>query len=363
MKQDFLIQALGNIQKLPQYPLASWDQLIRQARNADLLGRLAVLAKEADVLSAIPAQPRAHLTSALVLVEAQSNAVMREIAYVHQALQGAGIELTILKGAAYLLAGLPASKGRLFSDMDILVPREQLANVEATLMLSGWANTHHDPYDQRYYREWMHELPPMMHIKRMTVIDVHHAIVPITADLKPSAEKLLTAAQPVPGWPGIKILAPVDMVLHSATHLFYNEEFSHGLRDMSDLDLLLRHFSQQPEFWNGLVDRAEELGLQRPLYYCLHYCIQLFATPIPDATMAQVKTAAPTGYIARLMDDLWLSVLNSLHPTAEATGLYTDLAQQALYIRAHWHKMPLGLLVYHIIMKSLRPKAKTAEQT
>ena len=57
-------------------------------------------------------------------------------------------------------------------------------------MLGGWATTHHDPYDQRYYRRWMHELPPMLHIRRMTLLDVHHAIVPATADLKPSSEAL-----------------------------------------------------------------------------------------------------------------------------------------------------------------------------
>ncbi|HTJ96376.1 MAG TPA: nucleotidyltransferase family protein, partial [Rhodocyclaceae bacterium] len=307
--------------------------------------------------------PRAHLISALVVAEAQAGAVLREIEYVHQALHGAGLELTLLKGAAYLLAGLPASKGRLFSDMDILTPHEQLPHVEATLMLSGWANTHHDPYDQRYYREWMHELPPMLHIKRMTVIDVHHAIVPTTADLKPSSAKLLAAAQPVAGWPGVKVLAPVDMVLHSATHLFYNEEFSHGLRDMSDLDLLLRHFSQQNDFWNALLTRADELGLGRPLYYCLHYCTQLFATPIPVAIMQSAKNAAPSGYLARLMDDLWLHVLNSLHPSAETSGMHANIAQQILYIRAHWHKMPFGLLAYHLLMKSLRPKSKTEEQS
>jgi hypothetical protein len=33
------------------------------------------------------------------------------------------------------------------------------------------------------------------------------------------------------------------MVLHSATHLFYDGELNHGLRDLVDLDDLLRHFS------------------------------------------------------------------------------------------------------------------------
>ena len=50
---------------------------------------------------------------------------------------------------------------------------------EAALMLDGWASGHRSAYDQRYYRTWMHELPPMQHIQRGTVLDVHHAIAPL----------------------------------------------------------------------------------------------------------------------------------------------------------------------------------------
>lgn len=352
IKQDLLRQALTSIESLPRQSLQHWDLLIRQARSADLLARLAVLIKQAGLLNSIPQQPRAHLESALVLAEAQAVAVRREVEHVRQALNMLGIEPILLKGGAYLIAELPAAQGRLFSDLDILVPHSRLAEVEATLMLNGWATTHHDPYDQRYYRQWMHELPPMLHIRRMTVLDVHHAIVPATADLKPSSNALLDKAQTAV--PGVRVLAPVDMVLHSATHLFYNEEFSHGLRDMSDLDLLLRHFSQQPDFWNELLDRARELGLTRPLHYCLSYCTRLFATPVP----ADIATAASRldthGYTRRIMDRLWLQVLGSLHPSARGTG--AAIAGQLLYLRAHWHRMPPWLLLYHLCMKSLRPR-------
>src|SRR5690606_2651387 len=134
----------------------------------------------------------------------------------------------------------------------------------AALMLRGWATTHHNAYDQRYYREWMHELPPMQHVTRQSVLDVHHAILPITARLRSDPAKLLQAAQPVARDPVLKVLAPTDMVLHSATHLFLNEEFSNGLRDLADLDVLLRHFSVDPGFWQKLTMRAGELGLGRP---------------------------------------------------------------------------------------------------
>lgn len=350
MRQDLLRHALNDIDRAVHLPLRDWDLLLRQARSADLLARLATLIERAGKLADVAPQPRAHLESALVLAEAQGTAVRREVEHVRLAVNSLGIDLVLLKGGAYLMAGLPASQGRLFSDLDILVPQDRLAEVEATLMLNGWATTHHDPYDQRYYRRWMHELPPMLHIRRMTVLDVHHAIVPATASLKPSSAALLAAARPLPDQLGLRVLAPADMVLHSATHLFYNEEFSHGLRDMSDLDLLLRHFMQEGDFWPGLISRAHELGLNRPLYYCLRYCKRLFATPIPESLLAEAGTHGTT---ARLMDKLWLRVLGSLHPSARDIG--SAAAGQLLYLRAHWHRMPPWLLAYHLCMKSLRP--------
>lgn len=353
MKQDLLQHTLKDISSAAQLSLPDWDLLIRQARSADLLARLAVLLQKADLLDAVPSQPRAHFESALALAEAQNYAVRCEIEHVQQAVNFLGLDLVLLKGGAYLIADLPAAQGRLFSDLDILVPHARLNEVEATLMLNGWATTHHDSYDQRYYRRWMHELPPMLHIRRMTVLDVHHAIVPATANLKPSSAALLAAAQPLPGHPGLRVLAPSDMVLHSATHLFYNEEFSHGLRDMSDLDLLLRHFMQADDFWIALLARARELGLVRPLHYCLRYCAQLFATPIPMAVLAEVEGLSKT---SALMDKLWLKVLGSLHPTARDVG--SGIAAQLLYLRAHWHRMPPWLLIYHLISKSLRPRPK-----
>jgi hypothetical protein len=139
-------------------------------------------------------------------------------------------------------AGLPAAAGRLFSDIDILVPKARLDEVESQLMAHGWVSTHHDAYDQRYYREWMHELPPMQHLRRATVIDVHHAILPQTAAVRPDPARLRAGARAIPGAPGLYVLAPCDMVLHSATHLFSEGEYDHGLRDLFDLHRLLCHF-------------------------------------------------------------------------------------------------------------------------
>ena len=42
------------------------------------------------------------------------------------------------------------------------------------------------------------------------------------------------------------VLSKPDMVLHSATHLFRNGDFSIGLRDLCDFDWLVREFGVAP---------------------------------------------------------------------------------------------------------------------
>lgn len=331
--------------------LAEWDLLMRQARAARLPARLAMLVQDHALTDCVPAQAAIHLEGALVLAARHRVAVEWEIRQIGIALKSAGLPLILLKGAAYVAADLPPARGRSFADIDILVPKARIAEAEAALMLHGWGGTHHDDYDQRYYREWMHELPPMQHGKRMTVVDAHHAILPETAASKPDSAKLLAAAIDVPGRPGIQTLQAVDMVIHSACHLFHEEELDKGLRDLTDLDALLRHFSDQPDFWPRLAARARELDLDRSLFYALRYTQRLLHTPVPDSAMRAMRTAGPGPLLRLTMDALYGRALLPLHPSCR--DWLGDAARRALFVRAHWLRMPPGLLVRHLAHKAV----------
>ena len=337
-----------------------WSLLSRQARRSDLLARVARMTEQVGALPALSEQVSAHLDDILMLAKAQAAEVRREVEFLVQALAPLGIPVTLMKGAAYLLSGRTAAMGRLFSDIDIMVPKARIAEVEATLMLHGWAGSHHTPYDQRYYRQWMHEIPPMQHIHRWTTLDVHHAILPETARLKPNSGLILAGATPIADDPRVQVLAPQDMVLHSMTHLFHNEELSHGLRDLSDLDLLLREFGSDPAFWPGLVERARQLDLTRPLFYGLRYTQQFLATPVPAQTTAAMAQFAPRQPLGRVMDLLWSRGLASQHETAAPSNM--ALALFALYVRAHWLRMPPVLLTRHLATKAfLAPRDKPSK--
>jgi len=132
-----------------------WDLLLRQAASADVLATLGLLLQDGGLFDAVPAAPRAHLEWACTAGVSHARGARHEVDMIAAALQELSVPLILLKGGAYAMAGLDAGRGRLFSDIDILVPKERLHEVEAALMLHGWASTQHDEYDQRYYREWM----------------------------------------------------------------------------------------------------------------------------------------------------------------------------------------------------------------
>ena len=330
---------------------AQWDLLVRQARRANLLARLGSTLQAEGLMDAVPQAPRQHLFAADVIARRQAVSVRWEVRCIQQALAGSGVPLVLLKGAAYAMAQLPAAQGRLFSDIDILVPRARLPAVESSLMLAGWQASDHDDYDQHYYREWMHEIPPLRHVRRDTTIDVHHNILPTTARVRVDAQALLDASIAVAGHEGLRVLQPVDMLLHSATHLFHEGEFANGLRDLFDIDTLLRDFSRDPRFWDELIPRAAALGLGRSLYYALRTSTGILGTPVPPEVLAAAAAWRPARPVAALMDWCYRHALQPAHPSTE-TGK-VERARMALFLRSHWIKMPFHLMAYHLTRKAL----------
>ena len=337
-----------------------WHLLLRQAASANLTARLYYLLETHDLLALAPAPARRQLDWARAVAQRHSQAVAWEIRQIGRALAGLGVPLILLKGAAYAAAGLPVARGRLFSDIDILLPKDSLADAEAALMLHGWASSTLDTYDQRYYRDWMHELPPMQHVQRGAALDVHHAILPPTAPVHPDPARLRAAAVPAVEGAAALVLAPADLVLHSATHLFFDGEFDHGLRDLVDLDGLLRHAADSDGFWPALTARALQLELGRPLFYALRYTAALLHTPVPASALEALAPARPNGALLTLMDGLFMRALQPDHSSCD--DRFSAAARFLLYIRGNWLRMPPLLLARHLFHKAFLTPKKDVEQ-
>ena len=346
-----LLAVLRDPAQIAKLDLKDWDLLLRQAGSAGLLSRIALQVEAIGIGDTIPAVVRPHLTAARTLAGKQRQAVRWEARRVAQAIANIKGPVLLLKGAAYAIADLPPAAGRLFGDIDILVPHAQLGQAEGALMLAGWHTQKQDDYDQRYYRRWMHELPPMTHLRRGTVLDVHHNLLPETARIRTHAGPILDAAKALTDPAGLSIPSDTDLVLHSACHLFHEGEWGHGLRDLVDLDAMLRAFSAEPGFWPLLLTRAQILNLGRPLYYALDTCQRWLETPIPVGVIGECPSKPPT-WQRPLMRKLFDAGLASAHISCQ--GHFAKLANFILFVRGHYLRMPWHLLLPHLLHQALR---------
>lgn len=359
---NLLAECLLSDNKSLELSNRDWENLLGQARQARLIARLAMHLKNSGSLHRIPEGPRHHLEGALKLANRQQHEVRWEVDRIRRALVNQAGPVILLKGAAYLMADLPSARGRLFADIDVMVPHAQIVSVEAALMGAGWICEELDEYNQRYYREWMHEIPPLRHVARNTYIDLHHTITPPTSRFNVDGQVLLECAIPLENYTGLFVLSPTDMVLHSAAHLFQEGEFGHGLRDLLDLNDLFKHYSVREDFWDKLFVRAEELGLGIPLFHALFHSEKILGLRVPDRLISRYRSLGPNRFSRIWMAWMLGHALRPEHPSCDHP--LTGIARWMLYVRSHLLRMPLRLVIPHLIRKTWMrsfPKAVRVE--
>lgn len=349
-KSSIIIEALCFPERTRNFSIADWELCVRQARASQLLVRLAVTLRDHRLDLYVPQAVQNHLVAATTHATHLRKAVRNEVGYLAEALQATQTPLVLLKGAAYELAGLKPSRCRMFNDIDLLVPKSRIADVELGLLIHGWASVHQSAYDDQYYRTWMHEIPPLMHLERHSVVDVHHNIVPDTAPIHPLAEKLLEDIRPCPDNLDIFVLSPQDMILHSAVHLFNDGEFDHGLRDLFDINDLISEAMKTEADWDALIARAETLELVTPLRHALRYLAILFAIPL-GPQLDKLSRHAPGVIRGSILDQMFLRGLKPDHSSCNDRP--TAIARFALYVRGHALRMPPHLLFPHLVRKGL----------
>ena len=346
-----LLETLHDLACVQRLDPAGWESLVTCARRNAVLAYLAHRLEASGLLAQVPECPRAALVSARIAARRLAQLARWEVHQIARVLLPLGMPLLVLKGAAYVLRGMPHGDTRLISDVDVMVPRTTLDDAERALVTAGWQGTVLHPYDQRYYREWSHELPPLHYPGRIIGVDVHHTICPPVSRLRPDPAAFWAHAVRV-GDDGVSVLAPCDALLHAAVHLFFDSDFDGRFRDLVDLHEMALAWGGDAAFWPALIARAQALGLGRPLHYTLTLLTRLLRTPIPTAALHDSRRfAAPAG-VDGAMTRALTTVLRPIDPAVWPRRHRTLL--WLLYARSHWLRMPAHLLVPHLLRKSLR---------
>ncbi|MBL0923515.1 MAG: nucleotidyltransferase family protein [Sphingomonadaceae bacterium] len=329
-----LVDALRDPSGITELDADGWTALLAMARAEQLLG---TVARRLSGLS-VPGAVANILGEARINAEYQRRSALWEADCARRALAGYPGKVVLMKGTAYAAAGLKASEGRHIGDLDIMVARDDLPQVEAALLAAGWEWVKSDPYDDAYYRDHMHELPPLIHKERDRMIDVHHTILPLTARPKPDAVAMLEDAVALEN--GLYVLSPRDMVIHSAAHLFADGELDGGLRNLWDIHCLLAEFGDE-SFWQMLKSRAEHHQLWPAVYRAGRLAHRLYGTEIAKDWQRRNR-----------WDNWYAKRLTARDDWGRGTRKFIRLI---FYIRSHWLRMPPLMLARHLWVKWRKP--------
>lgn len=330
MSAALLVRALRDPASLPLD--CDWTALIATARAEALVGTLAHRLRDLPLPERVAELFEMHRADAeRTRVQALWDAEMAR-----RALAPLGVPVVLLKGTAFLAAGLEAGIGRSIGDLDILVPKDALTQVEQALIGAGWERLKPaEGYDDFYYREWMHELPPLIHRERDRMIDVHHTILPPTARPKPAAAALLADSVVLPN--GLRMLSREDIIVHAAAHLIADGDLAGGLRNLWDIDRMLRAFARDDGFWPRLASRAAHHGLERAVRRSVRLAHRLYRTPAPRDWL---RGGADGLFVRRLLArDGWGRQRHKL-------------TRFGFYLRGHLMRMPPMMLARHLWKKA-----------
>lgn len=330
----------------PTLSLKDWEKFILILRASKLLSSYAQKVNQAGIFNELHPYAKRHFTNARVLADKQHKQIFFEAKELTKVISKSTEQIIFLKGAAYTLANNKASKGRVFSDIDVLVTKNSISSVERVLSIWGWLPEQLDQYDDKYYREWAHEIPPMQHASRGTVLDLHHNLVPPISGRAPDINQFVENAIDLKS--GGLILRPAAMTLHSAIHLFINEDFDNGFRDIQDLHNLFTEFSHD-DFWHDIIKLSKTTNFELELFLATRYSKHFFSTDIPTWVFNDVAKPFDNKIKVIFWDFIFKRALLPQHK-------FISVPQQSVacymaFVRGHLLKMPLSILIKHTLHK------------
>jgi hypothetical protein len=320
-----------------------WSRLIPYARAHGVLGRLFFLLEDNGLISSVPEKPLKHLKALATHAEQQKINTYRELDEISKFFAKKGIYPVILKGAAYLYRGYTCAKGRTFSDIDVMVDKSQMGQAEIALMVGGWIHKKEDEYDKEYYRKWTHEIQPMIHNHRLSIVDLHHNVLPPTNRDFFDSKRLQIDLDEAKN---IATLTPCDLYLHCALHLFTEGEFSKPLRDITDLAMILNDTADTLSV-DDIVKRGQELEIQDYINLALYLSLPFSKRPI-----CQREKVTLNFWQSRL----WVPVYSRIFYNNQvvSSSLSHKLCSFLLFVRGHYIRMPLSILIPHLLKKWLK---------
>jgi hypothetical protein len=285
----------------------------RPLADAELIGALTRLAQEPDpelvpliplahrgarsggLLERLDDEARQQLSRRRLELVAHATQQRKLVASLVEDLAEAGITAVLLKGAGFDRALYPADAPRIGGDIDLLVADRDFERAcEAAAGVARPAKPRRGrraSHAQGYERCFVTDGP------LGALIEVHRGLtVPHVFSI--DHDQLIARSRPHPayGSEAVRILDPVDTLLHLAVHAFRHLRVeTHALLDAHEV--LVQ--------WNpdlgALLDRSATCGARGALFHLLRAARQIGGSPVPEALQAALEPGVLRERAGRLL--------------------------------------------------------------
>ncbi len=214
-----------------------------------------------------------------MLLEVDSAPAVRQVV---DALHSAGIAPVLLKGAALAYSVYPEPVHRSFSDIDLLLPRNQLEPAREILVRSGFYS--------KGETEASHHLQPMYGPDSDFGVELHVGIIsdphPYLLDMDPLLDRCQMAE--VAG-SQVRTLSPADALFLACLHMSYAHRYRRlPLRHLTDILAISSGRANEID-WHLLVQTTRQSRAAGAVFWPLLLARSLLEAPIPEAVLRRLS--------------------------------------------------------------------------
>jgi len=282
-----------------------WQAVLEEGEQRGLALVLYARLRVAGSDGLVPAWVMERLRQTYLTVTARNMVMLHHAEKILKGLKERDIKVIVLKGL-YLVEHVYQEIGlRTFSDLDLMVRREQLA--DTLTLMQGWGYRLSTWYDPTSNNTDIKHLPPLEKPDHPT-IEMHWTILEEDEPFTINAEELWRRAQPAKV-AGVEVIALglEDLILHLCLHYTYQHRLRAGLRNLYDIAEVLRQNADQVD-WQKLTGTAYAWGAQRVTWLTFHLLEEITGVAVPEQVMCALMPEPPTeevlaGALAQVLSD------------------------------------------------------------
>ena len=269
---------------------------------------------------------RSRLERTAAATELRLDLLHRRLVESLDALEEAGIDAVVLKGAALAHTLYPDRGERPMADLDLLVARERAGEARRSLAGAGWRADESRYPAHRYRRH--HHLPPLRDTSGSGAsLEIHTGLLLPGHPFGLDGSALLERARTVEAaGRTMRVPGPVDHLVHLCLHFGWADVLGSGAwRTFRDVDVL----AGAPGFsWEAFLGRAREVGAGPYAWWTLRLRESLVGRPAPAAVAGALRPPLPPFLLRRLERHL----VSGLFPTED--GCPSIGLERALWLLA-----------------------------